>query len=339
MMQESQAQWETQMKKLWPREMRELEEARTTLGESKAWLERLPPSHEQRKGWENAVRDWTQRVEELEDALRNAPLPQPRMPETWPKDQKWRKSGPRTYEASRTRLCETTKYAQRWQQQLWLAVDLDGTLVEDIHKNRPEYPIDYLRDFGRPLPGAAEAMRELMDLGWRVTIFTARFSDLDPADSAELQRNLEQYLGSVDMPFTDIWTEKGKPKATVIVDDRAVAFDGNWPSTLQMLVAFDEPTDADLAAEREDALAPPPSEPDQDGDTEDDLNMHGGVAVPDPGAEQLQGDWLTPLEGRTDRSIPRPPATEGAKYGTLRAGCSRTWLRPVGRRSIGWPNV
>lgn len=97
-----------------------------------------------------------------------------------------------------------------------LAVDFDGVIAD--------YSSGFLgKDvFGQPLPGAAEALRQLYDDGWNIIIFTTR-----PNTQA-----LRDYLYQHDIPYDAINmnpeqpvdSNHGKPIADVYLDDRAVRF-------------------------------------------------------------------------------------------------------------------
>lgn len=103
-----------------------------------------------------------------------------------------------------------------------IAVDLDGTILE-----KPEYND---KRFGKVLPGAKEALIELKNRGYTIIVHTCR------GDTAAI----ETYLGDHEIPFTAINhnpnqpedANQGKPLASYYIDDRAVAFTGDWESVL-----------------------------------------------------------------------------------------------------------
>jgi hypothetical protein len=198
------------------------------------------------------------------------------------------------------------------QYQPWVAVDLDGTVLEDptdedyaamedlvLQTGEEQQPI--LKD---PLPGAAESLKELMTLGWRVSIYTARFSDdLDPNTTARFRDEIERHLEMHGVPFSDIWIGM-KPRADYYVDNKAVAMDaenGGWHSVLQELTYFDPngPQGEDHAVQFQD----------EEMDRE-------GVAIVDTVEDEQENGWLDTDETRHDRSIPRPPASETMVYGS-----------------------
>jgi hypothetical protein len=143
------------------------------------------------------------------------PTDEPGEPTSWATD--WANSYP-----------DGMHMGMRAQRQPWVAVDLDGTILS--------YESGWGEEgkFGDPLPGAIEALNELMQLGWRVSIYTARFSGLDETSTAELEAALSDYLTSVGVPFSDIWIGH-KPQADAFVDDRALRFEGDWSTILQQL--------------------------------------------------------------------------------------------------------
>lgn len=100
-----------------------------------------------------------------------------------------------------------------------IAVDLDGTLARyDGWRG-----IDHIGD---PLPGAAEFVRRLRQLG-RVMIYTTRCTSEvrgdDRGDPGELRDRIANWCNAHGIEFDEIWTGQGKPLYAALVDDRAVA--------------------------------------------------------------------------------------------------------------------
>jgi hypothetical protein len=95
-----------------------------------------------------------------------------------------------------------------------LAVDWDGTLAE--------YGTEKL------LPGAAKALTELIEKGWRVLVFTSR------QDRLPLMRALAQ----ADVLLTSVQIETRKPDARVYLDDRALEFNGSWDEVASKVEHF-----------------------------------------------------------------------------------------------------
>lgn len=177
----------------------------------------------------------------------------------------------------------------------WVAVDLDGTVLEAPDPasyetlSRDDQPA-----LGAPLPGAAEALRELAALGWRVSVYTARFGDeeLDPETIERWAEEIAAHLDAHQVPFSDIWVGR-KPRADAFIDDKAVAFDGDWAAALA------EVTKGDHAGEAEDPRAPEPGP----GPTR---ASGGPLAYP---AEE-SGDW-DPLGERANRGVWRVDSAGG----------------------------
>jgi len=93
-----------------------------------------------------------------------------------------------------------------------LAVDIDGTLVDDDEHF---------------LPGAKEAILALRKRGWRVVIFTVR-DGVD--DVAEMLRSEGIPFDAVNENLPGKGTSSPKIYYDVLIDDRALNFDGNWSS-------------------------------------------------------------------------------------------------------------
>jgi len=100
--------------------------------------------------------------------------------------------------------------AERWP----IALDFDGVLHQfDEASWRAGL-------YNRPVPGALEAVRELIALGNEVVVFTARPEPLDVRYWLHAHGFPEMKVTNVKTPFM------------VILDDRAVEFGGEWNSAL-----------------------------------------------------------------------------------------------------------
>jgi hypothetical protein len=104
-----------------------------------------------------------------------------------------------------------------------VCLDFDGVLARFS---------DDIEDFGEPIEGAAEAIRELKKLGYRVVVQSAR------PNRADHIRRLGEYLASHGMEVDEVFVSankpwpSNKPLADLYVDDRGLRFDGDWKSTL-----------------------------------------------------------------------------------------------------------
>jgi len=115
---------------------------------------------------------------------------------------------------------------------LWVAVDLDGTILEIP----PEYQDEEGNHlFGEPISGAREALQELMDNDVKVSIYSARqYFAHGHKEEQKLKEAIENELTNSGIPFTEVYVGK-KPPAHVYVDDRNVPFAGDWDTVLNTL--------------------------------------------------------------------------------------------------------
>lgn len=121
--------------------------------------------------------------------------------------------------AGPSEVAEQEKYFSRA-----VCVDFDGVIAELSED---------IAQFGRAIPGAAEAIREIRRWGYRVIIHTAR-----PATPEHALR-LGAWLVDHDILFDEInlnseceWPT-AKPLADLYIDDRALHFEGDWPATVR----------------------------------------------------------------------------------------------------------
>lgn len=97
----------------------------------------------------------------------------------------------------------------------WAGIDFDDTIASNS-----SFP-DYIP--GAPLPGAVDGIKKLDEMGYKITIFTAR-PWFDYA-------NIEAYCKYYGIPVRRIIC--GKPLLRFMIDDKAVAFSGDWEQSLQ----------------------------------------------------------------------------------------------------------
>jgi len=193
------------------------------------------------------------------------------------------------------------EFSRTGQRQPWVAVDLDGTILEHPPQNAPEYgSTEQQLPFGAPQPGAAETLAELASLGWRISIYTARVGDenLDDETVKIWADQIGDHLDRHQIPYSDVWVGR-KPRADYFVDDKAVAFEGDWADILTQLTV--------VGAE--------PQAQQNDQDVEVDEHEAGSDSV--FGAGESENDWVDMSWGQR-----HPPAVnhgdpdlEAAKYG------------------------
>lgn len=96
----------------------------------------------------------------------------------------------------------------------WIGIDWDDTVASNSG-----FP-DFIP--GEPLPGAVKALNKLNEMGYKITIFTARpWVDY---------QNIENYCEHYGIPVRRIIC--GKPLFKCIIDDKNVAFKGDWDKAL-----------------------------------------------------------------------------------------------------------
>ena len=81
-----------------------------------------------------------------------------------------------------------------------------------------------------PVPGIAEAIREIREKGYKVVVVSSRCRDYEGIMA------VRNYLEANCVEYDDVMTEK--PPAMCYVDDRALKFDGHTEDLLQRIETF-----------------------------------------------------------------------------------------------------
>ena len=188
---------------------------------------------------------------------------------------------------------QPVRYVQA-QRAPWVAVDLDGTILEQSNTDVAQRdPREQQAPLGLPKPGAASVLSELASLGWRISIYTARFGDEQLQDEIieRWAEEISDHLRRHEIPFSDIWVGR-KPRADYFIDDKAVAFQGDWDRILEQLAV--------------ETIPDRHTEPDP-GDVVETLEPEAGY---DPvfGAGESDNDWVDMSWGQ--RHPPEAP-TDG----------------------------
>jgi len=112
-----------------------------------------------------------------------------------------------------------------------IAVDLDGTILEMDWDQWVKKRMGY---FGKPKPGAIEALTLLKNLGYKIIVHTCRTNvRMNPQYSlGTLWIMIENVLNYHKIPFDEVWVETGKPIADYYIDDRGIKFE-SWEQVLK----------------------------------------------------------------------------------------------------------
>ena len=107
-----------------------------------------------------------------------------------------------------------------------LSIDFDGVIHDRPFGRRD---LEEKIGWGKPIPGAFEAICRLQDAGYVVVVYTCLVGQ-------ELQirewfsENMPRYMS---MP--EVVTDR-KPYAIAYIDDRGIRFENNWPSIVKYFV-------------------------------------------------------------------------------------------------------
>lgn len=113
------------------------------------------------------------------------------------------------------------------------AIDIDDTLLNDDVRQDDGY--------GKLNSGALDAIKELRSKGYKILIHSTR---LNPAISGQdvqrLRNQAEDALRRRGVQFDEVWIGNGKPFFDVVIDDRAVHFDGDWKKAVVEAIKLGE---------------------------------------------------------------------------------------------------
>lgn len=99
-----------------------------------------------------------------------------------------------------------------------IALDFDGVIHQYSGWNGGK--------LNEPIPGAKEAIVLFVNAGFRVVVFSTRDENM-----------IKPWLQLNDFPELEVCSEK--PPAVVMLDDRALTFDGVWtPELIARLASF-----------------------------------------------------------------------------------------------------
>ena len=98
-------------------------------------------------------------------------------------------------------------------------IDFDGTLCRDPSNRSPTSP---------PPRGAIDFVQQMKAAGHVIIVFSCRANDSMPDGyrARHAQREVRDYLERYGITYDEILTNK--PHADLVIDEHAIAFDGNW---------------------------------------------------------------------------------------------------------------
>ncbi len=99
-----------------------------------------------------------------------------------------------------------------------IMVDFDGTICGD------RFP-----DCGPPEPHVREGLQKLKDAGFEVHIHSVSTNyNWGRENMLEHVDRIQDYMKEHDLPYTRIHAADNKPYAVAYIDDRGVAYRGDW---------------------------------------------------------------------------------------------------------------
>ena len=116
-----------------------------------------------------------------------------------------------------------------------IACDWDGVIYSFV-TGFPERPNEFADD---PVPGAINWLTECHMAGKTVVINSTRLEYNDEVTAKEIVDAMVAWLVRNGCPSEvahglHFWTDEGKPRARVYIDDRGYRFEGTFPSVTEM---------------------------------------------------------------------------------------------------------
>lgn len=135
--------------------------------------------------------------------------------------------------------------------EMTIAIDLDGVILEYVE------PWTGIRHFGDPIPGAAESIQKLKDLGYTIAIYTTRNNAMANHnagyDALELTSMVQSELDKGGIPYDFI--SLFKPLARYYIDDRAIRFI-DWNQALWEMMKHEQVALNQRSSQLDYALVP-----------------------------------------------------------------------------------
>lgn len=122
--------------------------------------------------------------------------------------------------------------------------DMNTVLVDFDHTICDTEGLFKMRD---PIPGAREALQALKDMGLRVVIWSCRTtpSEFKPWSTCiDAYNEIMAWMDEHDLPFDMIYlVRSGKPGALCTIDNRNIAFRGQWDGIVEQVKEFKDEWD------------------------------------------------------------------------------------------------